>query len=150
MPYQSPYWPGTAFRIDANGQPPSAPRARRPIAAADLRPARACCGVKQTAWHVTPVADLQVEHAGRVALVLDQRIGAGMLDRDLVAVDHDGARARQHRPDAAGLVGAAVGAGLVLGLRPRAARSGASSGRTGASGSRSMPSSSWIARSVSS
>ena len=83
-PYESPYWPGTAIRVDASRPAASAARARagcRAAAPSSTEPWREADGV---ACHA--VADLQVEHAGGVALVLDQRVGAGVLDGDLDAV----------------------------------------------------------------
>ena len=108
-------------------------------------------GVKQMAWHVTPSPTSSSSTPCGVALVLDERVRARVLDGDRRrAVDRD-ARPRPSSTahTAAGLVGAAVGARLVRGLRRRAAPRASSSGRSGASGSRSTPSSSWIASSVS-
>src|SRR3954470_23965697 len=59
------------------------------------------------------VADAQVQHPGGVAAVLDDRMGAGMVDRDRGAVDHDLAVALEDGPDRPRLVGPRVGAGLV-------------------------------------
>ena len=64
-----------------------------------------------------PVAEAELEHALGVAVVRDQLVGARVRDLDLDAVDARNAASLEDAPDAAGLVGTAVGAEHVLALR---------------------------------
>ena len=81
-------------------------------------------GVKQTASQVTPAPTVEVEHAGRVPLVLDQRIRPRVLDRDRPPVGDDLAAAGEDRPHAARLVGARPRAGAVAASARRPAPPG--------------------------
>ena len=117
----SPYWPAARSRVDETGRRacerllgdlPGEPSARRP--------GRELHGVADDAG-----ADLERELARRVALVLDEREAAGVLDGDLAAVGADDgaaappapcARAPPTRP---GLVAARPGAGLVRRSAPQ-------------------------------
>ena len=121
----------------------SSDRRRRPTDARGASP-----GVKQTAWQVTPSPTSSSSTPARVALVLDERVARRVLDGELAPLAVTRPR-RTARPTPAGLVGAAVGAGLVRRLRRRSARRARPRDARGASGSRSTPSSSWIASSVS-
>ena len=96
------------------------------------------------------VAHAQVEHALLVMRVLDEQVGARMLDRHRAPVDRDRAAPVEDGPHRARLVGPAVGALAVGSVGTTTSASGSSSGRSGASSSRSTPSSSWMASSVSS
>ncbi len=61
-------------------------------------------------------SDPQVEHRRGVVRMLHEQLAAGARDGDRAAVDLDLALALEHRPGTAGLVRAAVGAGLLGGL----------------------------------
>ena len=146
-PNGSPYWPGT--RRPGRGRRAAA--AHPPAGGPGPRGAGATPGVKQVAQALDARPDLELEHAGRVVRVLDER-ARSPARRPATArpLTRSSPAPSTHRPHAAGLVGAGVGAGLVGGLGAAGSAPGASSGRSGASGSRSTPSSSWISRSVSS
>ena len=71
-PNASPYWPGTAVLVEDDGPP----RLIRLLGDRGHRGA-ATPGVKQVAWQVDAGADLELEHAGGVVRVLDERVAAG-------------------------------------------------------------------------
>ena len=87
-PANSPYWPGTAVEVGPSRAP----------AAAARRAQRSDARRERDGVALHAVADLEVEHAGRVARVLDERVRAGMVDRDLAAVGAHRRRARTAPP----------------------------------------------------
>ena len=137
---ESPYWPGGAIALDDDGPP----RLERLLG--DLRPRfspgrradqATTPGVNCTAWQTTPSPTSSSSVAGRVALVLDEREAARVRDLDRLAVDADRGsrragrrRALEHRPHAAGLVGARPRAGCSA-VCAASSAPGTSSGRTG-------------------
>ena len=93
--------------------------------------------------------DLEVEHGVDVVVVLEEQVGAGPLHGDPLAVDVQLAGPAQHGPHRAGTVRSAVGAGLVGRLGRDRRRRARPRGAAAPTGSRSTPSSSWMASSVS-
>ena len=144
-PGDSPYWPGTAVVLD-DGEPPAAGQA----AGGALAPGAGTPGVKQVTWHSSPSPIASSSTPAVWCGCVEERVAARPVDRRSARPFTDTvAGARQHRPHAARLVRAGVGAGLVGGLGGQQQARLVLGARRGATGSRSTPSSAWISRSVS-